>query len=647
MSDPSVLEAEDLDVPWWAERTAKKALPKLTRIFQHYAMNSQERLDAYTGMASLYTNRDLHSNGVAKRYIQTMAPTLAEYSRVPLNVIKVLVDAVHARLTRPSIAVEFLCAGANQSLRRRARQNTQFIQYMFHKTDVRPQTSQIVSDALIYNLGIMKTSPHSKVDKVTNERVHPRDIFVDEIEVSATGSPTHMYQRMFVSRSRLKALFPKCKKAIDEAGRLTDITKAQDLGQRSTTIDTTYYNLVEVVEAWKLPSWEEADDGRHAIFIDGDVLEFGEWECADFPFSFLRWKHDPNRSFYGISLAEELLGLHFDINTSILHTEKAIEANPKPYILVPTDGEVEEGSIGNIWGVILKHTGRPPQIIMPKSVPMDVVQYIDVQWNRALQVARLSALGLPESAGGQAQTGQAFKDIVDIQSTELAPAFQELQDYLVRLAEQNLVAGKLLDYRLREEEGRKYKVILRKDRNTVEEIEWDLIAMDPKDDSYVVQASPTSGLSATFGARLAEVKELLNMGLLMPSRAFKMLDIPDLDSEMRLQNASLDFTERVMEDILDEGVYTEPEATMDLRLALKTCQMYINIAKSMKIDDSRVTMLYQFLDQVGNLIEEQQEATQMQAAGMSPGFAGGPPAMDITGMPPGAAPMQQPPQQGM
>jgi hypothetical protein len=131
------------------------------------------------------------------------------------------------------------------------------------------------------------------------------------------------------------------------------------------------------------------------------------------------------------------------------------------------------------------------------------------------------------------------------------------------------------------------------------------------------------------------------------SRAFKLLDIPDLDSEMRLQNASLDFIERVMEEILDDGEYTEPEATMDLRLALKVAQKHINLAQSLKVPDDRVNMLYQFLGQVQALIKEEQEATQMQAAGMEPGFAGGPPALDITGMPPAAAPMQQPVQQGI
>jgi hypothetical protein len=53
-------------------------------------------------------------------------------------------------------------------------------------------------------------------------------------------------------------------------------------------------------------------------------------------------------------------------------------------------------------------------------------------------------------------------------------------------------------------------------------------------------------------------------------------------------------------------------------------------------------MLYQFLRQVNSLIADEQEATQNQAAGIQPGPAGGPPALDITGAAPAASQGQQP-----
>ena len=633
MSTP---EEGDFSTPWWEEKAKTKILPKIARLYRHYADESRHRLTSYRSWQSIYINRDIQGSEWLQAYNASV--NRSHYSRVPLNVAKTMTDAVHARLTRPGMSVEFLPAGANWSLRTRAKQASQFVRQQTHACNLRDKESQAVLDSLILGIGCIKTAPHPVVPEIENFRVHPRDIFVDPVEAAATGRPTHLYHRQFVDRGRLAKMFPKSAKKIRTAGHLSaeassDWVDYESTGHAQLSAEA---NMVEVVEAYKLPSWQGAGDGMKVIFINDDILDVCEWENTDFPFSFTYWKKDPTVGFYGIGLVEELSGLHYDINTSILHVEACIEAMPKPYILVPADGEVNEGKLGAVPGVIITHTGRAPQIVMPPSVPRDVVDYVETQWRRALQVSRLVAMGLPESAGSQGETGQAFKDIVDIQSTELSPAFKYREDFNVRLAEQQLIAGKLLNDRT----PGGFKTVLRKDRNTVEAVDWSHFDLDPRKDSYVVQAAPTSSLSTTFGGRLAEMKELIGLQIIPPSRAFKYLDIPDFDAEARIQNASLDFIERVMEEILDEGKMTEPEPTMDLRLALKVCQKHINLAQAMGVEEDRINLLYQFLRSVTDLIAEEQEATMMQASGMGPGLPGAPPAMDITGAPPGAASLQ-------
>ena len=638
MSTDTVAQS-DFSEPWWEEKSKTKILPKITRLYNYYVDHSRDRLQNYRAWQSVYTNRDIKGIDVLHAYTAAVQ-VQSQYSRVPLNVAKVMVDAVHARLTRPAVAVEFLPAGANWSLRKRSRQMGQFVRQQQHQCDLRDKEDQAVLSSLITGLGCVKTAPHPVIPEIENFLVHPRDIFVDPTEAAATGKPTHLYHRVFVSRGRLAKMFPKSKRAIMQAGKVSTETKSDWSDADGREVQTGNSHMVEVVEAYKLPSWEGAGDGRKVIFINDAVLDECEWENTDFPFSFTYWKKDPTVGFFGIGLVEELAGLHFDINTSILHVEKCVEAMPKPYILVPADGEVTEGQIGAVPGVIINHTGRAPQIVMPPSVPSDVVNYVASQWQRALQVSRLVAMGLPESAGSQGETGQAFKDIVDIQSTELSPNFKYREDFCVRLAEQQIVAGKLLDLRERAAGNGGFKTVLRKDRNTVEAVEWADIELDPKKDSYVVQAEPTSALSTTFGGRLAEMKELIGLQVIPPSRAFKYLDIPDFDAEARIQNASLDFIERIMEEILDDGKLTEPEPTMDLRLALKVCQKHINLAQAMGVPEDRVNLLYQFLRGVTDLIAEEQEATLGQASGMGPGLPGLPPAGDITGAAPAAASLQ-------
>lgn len=613
--------------PWWEESGQDKAAKRAQKLFRHFVDQDKNRLAAYNAYSQVYTNRDVLSGKYMSQYAAAFSVASTEYSRLPLNLAKVMVDAVFARLTRPAIAVEFLPTGGNPSLRKRSKLMTQFADFMFHKHDVRRKSACAERDALIYGLGTLKTSAHPKAPMVVNDRIHPRDMFVDPVEATASGEVTQIYQRQFVSRGTLLKMFPERKKAILDAGRITDQASSNtDWAQNNTQLS----GLVEVVEGWKKESWPGAGNGKHIIFIDKSVLWYDDFE-GDFPFSFVRWKDDPTLGFFGISLVEELLGMHCDINTSLLQANLTVEAMPKPIFFVPADGEVNEGSIGNVHGIIIKHTGRAPTITMPNSVPTDIVNLALQQWQWALQISGLVALGLPEKAGNQAETGQAFQDLVDIQSTELAPAFQQRSDFLVRVAEQQINAGRAVNTRLKETDGKSFRVVLRKNRNTVMGIDWNEIDMDPKDDSYVIQAQPTSALSQTFGARLGQVKELISIGLIPLSRAFKLLDIPDLDSEMNLQNASQDLVERIMEEILDEGKYTSPEPTMDLALAFKTAQRYINFGQTMEVSEDTLNMLDDFIRETDDLIKQEQEATRMQAAGLGPGFAGSPPALDING----------------
>jgi hypothetical protein len=268
------------------------------------------------------------------------------------------------------------------------------------------------------------------------------------------------------------------------------------------------------------------------------------------------------------------------------------------------------------------------------------------QWTWCLQIARLISMGMSEKAGNAAETGAAFQTIVDIQNTELSDNYDIREQFRVRLSEHQLIAGKMIADRAKAE-GRKFTVVLKKDKNTIEDVDWDEIYLDPKKDSYIVQALPASSLSVEFGGRLAQVKELLGAQLIDVGEGLALLGFPDLDHYRSLQNASRDAVERILEEILDDGKYTEPEPTMDLRLSLKLTQMYINRAQAMGVPDDRINMLYQFLRQVTSLVAEQQEATRMQAAGIEPGFAGGPPALDITGASPTAATEEQGQQQAL
>lgn len=612
---------------WWEQKTRPKALDSALGIFRYFHDRDKDRLSAYNGYSRIYLNRDIDGADYLANYSAAWNFEDNAYSRVPINLAKTVVDACHARITKQNPRPVFITKGGNHTLQKKAKQMQQWVEYCEHFSDLRPTKKAAALDGLIYGKGILKTCPHPVVDEVTNGRVHPADFFVDPMEASANAKPTHCYQRAFVSRSALMKMFskPADRDAIRRAGRIS-----VDDTYKWRRQDNDLQTVVEVVEGWKLPSYHGSGDGKHVIFVEGRVLVLDDWEEDTFPFAFYSWKDDPTIGFWGISLVEELLGIHFDFNHTITNIEETIDAMPTPYILVPQGGEVSEGQLGNVNGIIINYADRPPEFKLPPSVPADVTNYAQAIWEKGLVVGRLISLSMPETTGNGFETGQAIRDFNDIQNTELAPQYESFEKFNVHTYENQVRAGRQIYAR-----NPAFTVVARKDKYTIEDVEWTNID-DPRRDSFIIQVFPASMLSQTPAGRKADVLDYFNAGWLDIGEAMSLLDFPDLDRFRNLRDANRQNLERILEDILDEAKYTAPEPTLDLRLGMKMTQMYINRAQAMRVPEDRVSMLRKFMRQIHTLLQKSDEAQQMQAQGIGPGLAGGPPAVGPDGAMPTA-----------
>ena len=621
MATDALLEA---GAPWWTEKTKTKAVGPLLQIFKYFVGEDSLRLQAYNAYSRIYLNREIAQSDYLANYSAAWSVDDNAYSRVPVNLAKIMVDSAHAKVTRQNPRPVFVTRGGNFTLQKKARQMQKWVEFCEHMTELRPTKRTGALDGFIYGNGFVKTAPHPVVDEVENTRIHPSDIFVDPVEASMCGKPSHLYQRAFVSRTRLTAMYPSYKKQIAQAGRITDDPYVWHR-QRATM-----NNMVEVVEAWRLPSFTDAGDGKHAIAIEGACLELDCWDEADFPFSVFRWKEDPTVGFWGVSLIEELLGLHFDFNHTIKNIEECIDNMPTPFILVPEGGNISEGKLGNVNGIVINYADRAPTFELPPSVPADVVSYTDKIWEKALQVSRLVSLSMPESTGGQFETGQAVRDYNDIQGTELAPQYEEFERYNVKIYEQQVRSGRAIYAR-----NPSFAVVLRNDKYTIEDVDWKTID-DPRKDSFVIQVFPASMLSQTPAGKKSDVLDFFNAGWLDSGEAMALLDFPDLDAFKNLRNAARQNVERILETMLDENLYEAPEPTLDLRLSMKMTQMYINRAQAMRVPEERISLLRKFMRQLKSLNDQAEQATAMRQQEMVPGPAGGPPAIGMDGSAPTA-----------
>jgi hypothetical protein len=411
----------------------------------------------------------------------------------------------------------------------------------------------VIGDACIYGLGALKIGKAHKESRIESKRVWPGNLFVD-LQETRFDQPTRLHHRRFMPKSALKMFFPKLKNEIDAAGTVSD--HYAQFGTFQQIVD-----VVEVIESWHLPSYKGAPDGKRYLWVGTTVLQQSNYERRSFPFAFFNWKRDPNNRFYGIGLGEDLLGVHIDCNVTINRKNTAIEFASLPHWTY-RKGSVTETDITNAPGSKIPFTGDVrPEFVMPPSVPTDLVMEIREYEARAYKIAGLSS---SQSFGDRMpsglETGRAVENFFQVESVPFGEQLQKFQWFVVQVANCNLATGHEIH-----SVDKKYGVVVPGERGEIEYLKWKDVAMDPREDSYIIRATPSSVLSETFGARLGEVERLVAMDPEMTrAERYDYLQMPDTKRISDMYTAAKDNGEAMIENALNKNVFTPPSPFMDL-----------------------------------------------------------------------------------
>jgi hypothetical protein len=112
---------------------------------------------------------------------------------------------------------------------------------------------------------------------------------------------------------------------------------------------------------------------------------------------------------------------------------------------------------------------------------------------------------------------------------------------------------------------KKYAVVVPGERGEIEYLKWKDVAMDPREDSYIIRATPSSVLSETFGARLGEVERLIAMDPEMTRvERYDLLQMPDTKRKNDQVTSAKDNGEAMIEKALNDGEFTPTSPFMDL-----------------------------------------------------------------------------------
>ena len=448
-------------------------------------------------------------------------------------------------------------------------------------------------------------------NRVGVERVLLTELFTDPNE-AIYGEPRQLYQLKLMDRSVLMDSCPKFKKNIERA----DKAYVDSSADSSKTVS----DLVMVVEGWRLPSGKDSGDGRHTMACSAGIIFDEEWTKPSFPFVFLHFS--PRMlGFWSQGLAEQLMGTQVEINAMLFTISRAIKLVGVPRVFQEMGSKVVKAHFNNEVGTIITWQGSKPTYEVAPCVPQEMYAQLQRLIQYGFQQSGVSSLDASAEKPAGLNSGAAIRAFDDISTDRFAALSRRYDNVFIDLA--YLVIDTAKD--ICEREG-SYTTVY-PNKNGTREI--NLPAAKLLKDPFVIQCFNTSSLPRDPAGRMQRVTEMIQGGMVSIKEGRRLLDYPDIDQMEKLANASEERIFQALDEMVEDGIYTQPDPFMDLDLASELVVQYYNLYAASKLEEDRCQMLRDFFTQVKALKDAAIASAQ--------------PPQPQPGLPPQAAP-EAPPQ---
>jgi len=617
---------------WWSEPT-DEVWKDVLAVSKAVSQNQETRSKDNLMFARLYGNMELTS-------LTAFNPAMLSRgsrpkNRVTLNVCKAAIDTVVAKIAKNKPKPLFLTEEGNWEDQQKAEKLTQYVTGVFMAAETYQQGQVAFTDGCVFGTGCVKVY-------IDDWQIKTERVLIDEIKVDETegmyGQPRSLFQTKRIQKEVLIGDFPDHIDAIMNGGSEPGTNTASSEGVSE---------MIDVVEAWHLPSTKGGDDGLHVIAIDGATLLSEPWAKCYFPFAFIRWS-PKTLGFYGGGICEEVLGIQIEVNKILKNVQDSMHLFAVPRVYRQAGSAITK-SLNNQIGAEYEYQGSPPQFLTPQAMSRDTYEHLWNLYAKAFEIVGVSQLSATSKKPAGLDSGVALREYNDIETERFVLAGQRYEDFYMRLARIVIDLTRDMMESKDEEAKKKIKPVKIKGHDFMKKIEWSEVSLD--DDAYIMQVFPASLLPNTPAGRMEYVNDLQEKGWIQPEQAMSLLDFPDVKEFTSLQTAALKNTKRIIGKMLHDGQYEPPDPLMDLQLALKMTQMSYLRAKLDGAPESRLDLLAQYIQEILDMVapdptEQGQQGAPAPDQGMiQDPMAGVPPeAMPPQGMAPQGAPPQLPPQ---
>jgi len=522
---------------WWKEATAEYRGQSLVAAAEALVHDQSTRRNLNLLHARMYGNFDMSGFG-AREY---MRGSVIASAKIAFNVTEAAVDTLASKISKHRPRAAVMTDGAKWSQQQKGKRLGRFVDGAFAHAKVYAKDDLIFIDACVFGAGGYKLIMDED-DKVNIERVWLDECYVDEAD-ARYGAPRQMFQGKLCHREKLVADFPEM------ADKIRACKPPNGVEQGG------FGDMIQVWEAWHLPSSKGAEDGKHAIALeDGTEIHCEKWTLQRFPFVFFNFK--PRLlGFWGQGVAEMLTGVQLEINRLVRSISEQLRRKGRGRTFMPLAAKVPPEHMTNAIADIVYYNGSvAPTVDNQNAVAQEEFMQLDRLYEKAFQIIGVSEMSVSAKKPSGLDAGVAIREWEEIESERFAKQHQRWDNFHVDLAEA------MLDF-VREFGSADY-VTKYEHKNFMETIKWSDVKHEPG--TYSLKMFPVSSLPQTPSARRQAVKELEADGTIDKPTALKLLDFPDLEAEMNLGNASRDDVDALIERAINGEEVEMPDKYTNL-----------------------------------------------------------------------------------
>lgn len=508
---------------------------------------------------------------------------LAEYddrNTLRLNLIRSGCDTVLSEISgKQKPKPMFVTSGGDYRQRRRAKKLDKFVESQLRLPQGNYSSAwELMEDAFMDAL-ICGTGPihvYADGDSVAIDRVPLNQLRLDPAE-AASGSPRNWFRRGPIDQDIAIELFcgveAEGEEDDSELRKRSAILTAKPYyesrrdGMTRSQLDSRVSPPVQFDEAWLLPIQGSEKLGRHVIIINNEIMFDEPWERDCAPFVLQRWARE-RASFWGKSLVEEgeSIALEVNENSAKLQARFALCGSKRTYYYEGSiDDELLESNEHEQL-IKIKQGHNPPIEVAPQPVSSSEVDWMDSLVRKFYEFTGISQMNATSRKEPGITAGVAIRTMNDMQSQRFSVRARQYETSYVTL-------GKLIVAAARDVAKNSGSYKLPWPGNKFHDsIDWKDIDLD--EDMYEIQVAPASALPNDPAGRMQLTQELFQAGVISPQTFKRLLDMPDLEDEMRGESAERERIEWEIDRMLDaeegeefeyhppDGYILDPQAAM-------------------------------------------------------------------------------------